>query len=602
MKQLQNNGLYSRFSVEDDVASESGSITNQKTMLEDYAEKNGFTNIEHFSDDGYSGKNFDRPEWKRLMSEVEKGNIGTIIMKDMSRFGRDHVQVGQYMEMFRQRGVRFIAIGNSIDSIYPETLEFAPFINIMSEWYLRDASRKVKASHRTRGMGGQRLTFSPIYGYMRDPENKHKWIIDTESAEIVRRIYTLTIEGKGPVEIAHMLSEEKIERPSYYLSVRGIVNYTYSHDMTTPYAWSGNSIARMISKPEYMGHTVNFRTTMESYKDKRPKINPKEDWMIFEDTHPAIVSLETWETAQKCRETVRRKDSHGEANPLTGHVFCADCGAKMYNHRQPNPKTYINSKGYTCTRFSRDVYSCSTYSLTGRKFDRKCTCHNIRTEVLRTFALEAIKAASGEVRSNEADFVAKLREASAVQRAETAKAHSLRIAQGEKRIKELDKLIKRIYEDNVSGKLSNKRFKSLSDEYEQEQAELEHIVTELQYELDAFNADTDRTERFVEIVKRYTDLSELTAPMIAEFIDKIIVHEADKSSGERTQKVDVYLNFIGKFDIPEAELTPEQIVAEEALRIKRERAREVQRRYVARKREQEAMLNEAKKGDMKSAS
>jgi len=289
--------LYSRFSVDDDVTAESGSIANQKLMLADYAAKNGFTNLTHFSDDGWSGKNFDRPDWKRLMSEVEKGNVGVLILKDMSRFGRDHVQVGMYMELFRQRSVRFIAIGNSIDSINPDTLEFAPFINIMSEWYLRDASRKVKASFKIRGMNGKRLTFNPIYGYVLDPNDKSKWIIDPEAAEIVRRIFALTIEGKGPFDIARILAEEKIERPSYYLHLRGIVNYSNNYDMTIPYAWNGNSVARIISKPEYKGHTVNFRTSMESYKDKRAKDNPKDDWIIFENTHSAIVDSDTWETA-----------------------------------------------------------------------------------------------------------------------------------------------------------------------------------------------------------------------------------------------------------------------------------------------------------------
>jgi len=588
MKQSKITALYSRFSVDDDVSNESGSITNQKIMLENYAANNGFGNPVHFSDDGYSGKNFDRPDWQRLMAEVEKGNVFAIILKDMSRFGRDHVQVGLCMELFRQRGVRFVAIGNSIDSINPDTLEFAPFINIMSEWYLRDASRKVKSVFKTRGMSGKRLTFTPIYGYKIDPADKSKWLLDPEAAEVVRRIFTLTVSGKGPGDIARIFSEEKVERPSYYLYTRGIVDLK-SYDHSNPYAWSGNSIARMITKPEYMGHTVNFRTTMESYKDKHPKINDKEDWVIFENTHPAIIKPEMWETAQKCRKTVRRIDSHGEANPLTGLVFCSDCGARLYNHRQPNHKPYVNKAGYDCIRSPRDVYCCSTYALTGRRFDRKCTSHNIRTEVIRIAALEAIKAASGEVRNNEAAFVAKLREASTIQREETAKAHRQRIMQGQKRIKELDTLIKRIYEDNVTGKLTDKRFAALSEEYEQEQSVLEQTTAQLQVELDAFTTDTDRTDRFIEIVKRHTDFSELTAPMIAEYIEKIIVHEADKSSGERIQKVDVYLNFIGKFDVPEPELTVEEIAAAETARRRRANCREAQRRYLARKKEKETM-------------
>jgi len=596
MKQSKSKtitALYSRLSRDDDIIGESGSIQTQKSILEDYAAKNGFTNTVHFVDDGFSGGNFDRPSWKNMIEEIENGNVAVVISKDLSRVGREYLQTGFYTEVFfREKGVRFIAIANNIDSQNQASSEFAPFLNIMSEWYLRDASRKVKASHKARGMSGKRLTFNPIYGYILDPNDKSKWIVDPEAAEVVQQIFQLTIEGKGPCDIARIFAENKIERPTYYHYTRGIINYENSYDMSTPYAWSGNTIAHIIGKPEYLGHTVNFRSTKESYKDKKSMANPKEDWVIFENTHPAIIDTETWEAAQRCRETKRRKDSHGEANPLTGLVICADCGQRLYNHRQPNPKTYVNEKGYTVTRHSKDIYECSTYNLTGRKFDRKCTSHYIRTAVLQVTALEAIRAASDEVRANEAEFVAKLREESAIRQEESAKVHKQKIAQGEKRIKELDSLVKRIYEDFVGNRLTEKRFVALSEEYEQEQAELEQSISKLQSELDAFVADTDRTERFIYIVNKYTDLSELTPAMITEFIEKIVVHEADKSSGERTQKVDIYLNFIGKFEIPEAELTPEQIVAEETARLKRERCREAQRRYVARKREQERIAME----------
>jgi len=511
------------------------------------------------------------------------------------------LQTGFYTEVFfREKGVRFIAIANNIDSKDQSSSEFAPFLNIMSEWYLRDASRKVKASHRARGMSGKRLTFNPIYGYILDPNDKSKWIIDPESSEVVQRIFQLTIEGKGPCDIARIFAENKIERPTYYQHTRGIVNYENSHDLTTPYAWSGNSIARMITKPEYMGHTVNFRTTKESYKDKTSKENPKEEWAVFENTHPAIVDSETWETAQRCRKTVRKTNSYGEANPLTGLVFCADCGAKLYNHRQPYPKQYTDKRGYTVNRYGKDIYECSTYNLTGRKFDRKCTSHYIRTAVIQAAVLEAIKTASDAVKINETEFIAKLREESAIRQEESAKAHKQRIAQGERRIKELDSLIKRIYEDHVANKLSEKRFAALSEEYEAEQSDLEQTIAKLQTELDAFSADTDRTERFINIVNKYTDLSELTPAIIAEFIDKIVVHEPDKSTGERTQKVDIFLNFIGKVEVPEPELTPQQIVDAETARKKRERCREAQRRYVARKKEQEKVLR-AKGAKLKTA-
>ena len=583
--------LYSRLSRDDEAVGDSISIKSQKAMLEKYADQNGFPNVKHFSDDGFSGKNFERPDWERMISEIEKGNVDTVISKDMSRVGRDYLQTGFYTEVFfREKGVRFIAIANHIDSQNRESGEFAPFLNIMSEWYLRDASRKVKASHKSRGMSGKRLTFNPIYGYVLDPNDKTKWVIDPEAAEIVKRIYSLTIDGKDPSEIARIFNDERIERPSYYLHSHEIVNYSNSHVMTTPYAWSGSTIARMISTPEYMGHTVNFRTSMESYKDKRAKENPREDWVIFENTHPAIVDPETWGTAQRCRKTVRRTD-HGEANPLTGLVFCADCGAKLYNHRQPYPTTQINKKGYVCNRPPKDVYTCSTYNLTGRKFDRQCTNHQIRTVVLRELVLDAIKSVSVFVKANEAEFIRQIRETSVIKQEEMAKSHKQKLLKEQKRIGELDTLIRRIYEDNISGKLTDKRFEILSREYEQEQTELEKSIDILTAELDSFTADSVRADKFIDIVKRYTDFTELTTPMIMEFIEKIVVHEADKSSGEREQQVDIYLNFIGKFDVPVSEPTPEEIAAEEKAFRKREQRRQAQRRYAA-KQKLQLQINE----------
>lgn len=569
--------LYERLSRDDELQGDSNSIIHQKQMLEDYALKNGYHNFAHFTDDGFSGGNFERPGWKRLIAEIEAGSIGTVIVKDMSRVGRNYLQVGFYTEvMFREKNVRFIAIANSIDSVNQESGEFAPFLNIMSEWYLRDTSRKIKAVMRAKGERGERLTTEVIYGYRYNKDKQ--WIIDEEAAEVVRRIFRLTIEGKGPCEIARIFADEKIERPSYYMTARGFSNRT-QYDSSTPYAWSGNTVARLIGKPEYLGHTVNFRSYRDSYKDKRAKEAPKEDWAIFENTHPAIVDRETWETAQRCRKTVRRTDCLGEANPLTGLVFCADCGAKLYNHRIPYPTTFVNKKGYTCTHCPRDVYVCSTYSLTGRRFNRQCSSHSIRTAVLRELVLDAIKKVSGFVKSNEAEFIHQVREASAVRQMETAKSHKKQIAKEQKRVEELNTLIRRIYEDNVSGKLTDKRFALLSAEYEREQAELEQSIKTLQAGLDSFDADTVRADKFIEIVKKYTDFTELTAPMIHEYVEKIVVHEADKSSGERTQKVDIYLNFIGKFDVPVPEPTPEEIAEEEKAKLKRARHREAQRKY-----------------------
>lgn len=583
--------LYSRLSRDDEAAGDSLSIQNQKAMLESYAKQHGFTNFIHFSDDGYSGGNFERPDWKRMIAEIEKGNVSTVISKDMSRVGRDYLQTGFYTEVFfREKGVRFIAIANNIDTINKDSGEFAPFLNIMSEWYLRDASRKVKASHKARGMNGKRLTFNPIYGFILDPNDKSKWIIDPESSEVVRRIFSLTIEGNGPHRIARILHDDKIERPSYYQYSRGIVNYA-NNDHSNPHAWSSTSIQSIIARPEYCGDTVNFRTYKDSYKDKSSKFNAKEDWVIFKDTHPAIVDRDTWETAQRCRQTVRRIDTTGEANPLTGLVFCKDCGARLYNHRA-KPKTSRWQDGAWRKRPASDIYCCSTYSNTSKRFSRQCTQHQIRTIVLRELALHAISTTSSLVKNNEDEFLRLVRESSVVQRNETAQNHKKRIAKEQKRIAELDKLIRRTYEDNVAGKLTDKRFEVLSKEYEQEQVELEQSIERLQAELETFNADSVKADRFIEIVKRHTNFTELTTPMIMEYIDKIIVHEADKSSGEREQQVDIYLNFIGKFDVPMPEPTPEEIEAEEKARLKRADQRARQLRYSERKREKRRLERE----------
>jgi len=266
----------------------------------------------------------------------------------------------------------------------------------MSEWYIRDSSRKVKASHKARGMSGKRLTFRPIYGYALDPSDRNKWVIDLEAAEVIRRMFQLTIEGKGPFEIARIFTSEGIDRPTIYMYKRGIVNYESRCNSALSCAWNGNTVVNLLSKPEYMGHTVNFRSTRESYKDKRSKENPKEDWVIFENTHPGIVDSETWETAQRCRKTIRRTDSHGEANPLTGLVSCADCGAKLYNHRQPHPMRYATKKGQKFTRGPNDMYACATYNNSGKRFDRKCTMHYIRTAVLREIVLVVISAVNSQ--------------------------------------------------------------------------------------------------------------------------------------------------------------------------------------------------------------
>jgi len=384
-----------------------------------------------------------------------------------------------------------------------------------------------------------------------------------------------------------MLSEEKIPRPSFYMYDRGIVNWK-NRDHTDSHVWNGRSIIQMVEKPEYRGDTVNFRYDKESYKDKKPKKNDPQDWVIFEGTHEAIIDPETWETAQRCRK-VRRVSSTGEPNPLTGLIFCADCGKKLYNRRDIGGKA-IDQFGKEYTKGLQDYYHCSTNNTALRKFRRQCSAHRIQTRVLRELALEVIKSASKFVKEDEDKFVQQMRETSALQQDQQLKSHKKRLAKEERRISELNTLIKRLYEDNVSGKLSDKRFELLSQEYEEEQSVLEQSISQLQDEIYSFNEDSNRADKFIEIVKRHTDYSELTPQMITEYIDKIIVYEAERIDGDRVQKVEIYLNFVGKFDIPFTEPTPEEINAEEKRKKHNKINRERQHRYTARKKAEMAQV------------
>ena len=578
--------LYERLSRDDEMVGDSNSIVNQKKMLEDYAKQNGYTNIEHFTDDGYSGGSFDRPDWKRMVAGIEDGSIGTVIVKDMSRIGRDYLQVGFYTEvMFKEKEVHFIAIANGVDNQKRESSEFAPFLNIMNEWYIRDSSRKVTTVLRARGMEGKHTTNNAIYGYRKSEEDKNQWVIDEEAAEVVRRIYRMALEGKGPYEIARILSEEQIERPSYYLAKRGLGTCRSNNNTATPYVWRGATVRDILSKPEYMGHTVNFRSYKESYKDKRAKRTPKEDWVIFKNTQEAIVSEEMWNKVQELRKTVRRTDTVGEANPFTGLLYCADCGAKMYNHRggagrARNWKGELNGK----RRPDRDEYNCSTYNLSRQSYDKQCSQHYIRTEVVRKLVLETIKAVSDYVITNEEEFINRIYSTSRDKQKESIRSLKRKIAQDTKRVNELNMLMKKLYEDNISGKLSDKRFEFMLSEFENEQDTLEISMENAKAEIEKYESDTVRADKFIELVKRYTDFSELTTPMLNEFVEKILVHEADYSSGERVQEVEIYLNFIGKFELPVKEPTAEEIAEHEKLKARRAKKAEYNRRYMEKRR------------------
>jgi DNA invertase Pin-like site-specific DNA recombinase len=523
--------LYARLSKEDEQLGTSGSIANQLKLLEDYAVANGFTPTIRLSDDGYTGTNFNRPGWQELMSRVESGEVGTILLKTMDRMGRDYLRVGLYREMFREKGVRLIAVGEGYDSDKGED-DLNPFREIMAEWYARDTSRKVKTILHAKGKSGKHMTNAAVYGYIKSPEDKNLWLIDPEAASVVRRIFAMTIDGKGAYQIARTFTDEQILRPSAYIELRDGREITEPNDR---FNWGGRTITNILDRPEYMGCTVNFRTKKDSYKSKKHYHVPKEEWVVFEDTQEAIVTRETWKTAQKCHTVKRRKGSTGEVNPLTGLVYCADCGGRMYNHR---------SGDGTCE--SHNCYACVRYS----QYPPKCTMHYIKVSVLQEIVLDTIRKVCGFVRESEEEFVKMVREASQIQTAETAKEQKKQIAKAQKRVNDLDGIISSLYEDKVSGSITAKRFEMLSTQYEAEQETLQTQIQSLQADLDRFADESGKAEQFITLVRRYTEFDELTGTMLNEFVSRINVHEASKINGRRSQRVEVVLNFIGEFALP----------------------------------------------------
>lgn len=571
MSEKQTEGkitaLYERLSRDDDQAGDSNSIVNQKKYLESYAAQRGYNNCIHYTDDGWSGGNFERPAWKRLIADIDAGKVAHVLVKDMSRIGRDYLQTGFYTEvMFRQRGVHFVAVANSVDSDDQNSNEFAPFLNIMNEWYLRDLSRKQKTSIRIKGESGKPTTNTAIYGYKKDPADKYHWLIDEEAAAVVRRIYRMNVEGIGPYEIARILYEDKVETPAVYLGKKGIGFWKSKEEFTNPYNWSGYMVGQILSKQEYAGDTVNFRSHKVSYKDKNSVPNPKDEWLIFENTHEAIIDRETWELVQKLRKTPRRRDSLGEANPLTGLVFCADCGAKMYNHRFKGDLENGN--------YPYDVYECSSYKLASRNRMQSCCSHYISTKSLRALILETIRTVSTYAITDQQGFIEKIRAASQLRQKDEAREIKKKLNKERKRANDLDVIIKKLYESFAVGRISEERFDSLLAEYEDEQKTLMLSVDDAEQKLSAYEEDSTRLDQFFALAKKYTDFSELTTPMINEFIDKILIHAPEKVDGDRVQEVEIYLKFIGQVDLPEPERSEEEAKRQEQLRKHRIKSRE----------------------------
>ena len=578
--------LYERLSRDDELQGPSNSILNQQAFLEDFCKRNSFTNVRHFTDDGVSGTTFDRDGFKAMIAEVEAGNVATIIVKDMSRFGRDYLKVGFYTDvMFRDKGVRFIAVNNGIDSDKQGDNDFTPFLNIMNEFYARDSSRKIQAIFKARMQDGKRVSPSVPYGYRRDPQDKQHLVVDEEAAAVVRRIFQMVIEGYGVKGIADALTADKVMIPSAYAKLHNPEN-DHSKGFHDPCLWSSTAVAYILEKQEYMGHTVLGKTISENYKTKKRRKAKPEELMIFHNTHEAIVDEETWQLAHRLKKTIRRPSYPDRpANPLTGLLYCADCGHKL-THHQPSP---TKKKVYDADNY----YICGNY----RQRTHDCTMHYIKTSVMEKLVLTAIREVSAYVREDEKQFIHIVQDAASAGQEQTAKEQKKRLRKVEKRIAELDELIKKLYEGNATGKIPDKHFNRLLVEYDTEQSALEQETAELKEGITAQAEDGMKAQRFVSLVRRYTSFDELTAPMLNEFIEKVVVHEADKSTGDRRQKVDIYFNFIGCFVPPRPEviLTAEEEAKAQKALAARNREREQNKLRMRRVREAQRAAREAEK-------
>ena len=559
--------LYERLSRDDELQGESNSISNQKQMLEDFARRNGLPNPTHFTDDGISGTRFDRPGFLAMMEEVEAGRVEAIVIKDMSRLGRDYLKVGQVMEVLRQRGVRLIAINDGVDSLKGDD-DFTPFRNIMNEFYARDTSRKIRSVFKAKGMSGKHLTGTVIYGYLWDEKREH-WLVDEEAAEVVRRIFSLTLEGYGPYQIACKLSADRIEIPVVHLA-RFNEGVNRSKPVKDPYGWGSSTIVNILKKREYLGHTMNFMTR-KHFKDKKSHYVSEDEWTIFENTHEAIIDQQTFDLVQKIRSNVRRyPNGWGEAAPLTGLLYCADCGGKMYVHRTNNGKRISQ---YTCSNYTK--VPCGTLCLTQ---------HRINESAVLTLVSDTLRAIAEYSRNDRKEFIHTVQETQVAQQSADIAKKRRRLAAAQKRAGELEKLICKIYEDNALGKLPDARYRALDAQYAKEQDALEIEIAELEKAVTGYEQSQKSAEKFIALIDKYENFDTLTNTMLNEFVEKILVHERSrKGSQDTTQEIEIYFNFLGRYIPPSLQpvpLTPEE---QEELRKKEERKDRLHQNYLKRK-------------------
>lgn len=585
--EIKITALYERLSRDDEQAGESNSIQNQKMYLEEYARQHGLRNIRHFWDDGYSGTNFNRPGFNSLMEEIEAGHVATLIVKDLSRFGRNYLQVGYYTEVvFPKKGIRFIAINNSVDSANPSDNDLTPFLNIMNEWYAKDTSNKIKAVFKSRMKNGKRCSGSIPYGYKRTKEDKQQLLVDEPAAEIVRKIFRLACQGIGVTAIAEILTAEKVLIPSAYAAKYYPENCRHS-EVADPYRWTPTTVGYILDRQEYLGHTVLGKSIGENFKTKQRRAATADELMIFPNTHEAIVDQDTWDIAHKLRLQKRPKAANGTyTHRLSGLVYCADCGARM---TFCSPERVKSGKHYD----SDAAFQCGNY----RNITGKCESHFVKASVLETVILQAIQAISKYALENKADFVAQLQEIWNVNRTKSTDSGQHELAEARKRMAELDNMIQNLYESSVKGVLPERQAQRMIQQYDEEQILLEQRIKELESQIQQETAKEAETDRFLALVRKYQDCTELTDTMLYSFIDRVEVH---KATGGRTiyrqQKIDIYFNFIGNYYPPTETISEEERIAAIEADQQRKKQEKGRRANERRKQKLEALRQAAEAG------
>lgn len=525
--------LYARLSKDDDLVGDSNSIVHQKEILAKYAKEHGFTNIEFYVDDGFSGTNFNRPDFQRMMADAEEGKISTVIVKDMSRFGRDYIMVGYYTEIyFSNLDIRFIAINDNVDSNIQTENDLTPFKNVFNEWYARDTSKKIRAVFKAKGNSGKHLTTNPPFGYKKDPNDKDKWIIDDEAAATVRRIFQMYVDGYRISEIGHKLTEEKVETPILYYMNRGIKTNARSE---YPEIWDLMSIKYILSQTAYAGHTVNFQTAVKSYKTKKQVNLPRNQWVIFRNTQEAIIDEKTFETVQQMRKVKRARTKYNEPNMFSGLLYCADCG----NH-------------LTIQRVARnrkmDNFSCATYR---KKKKGLCSCHRILVSDLETIVKEDLQKVCEYVLFHEKEFTDEYLSGSKKETVKFQAKTKTELKRLSERQEEIGRIIRKLYEDNVSGRITDERFDFLAKSYEDEGNDLKQKTIELQNALASSVQDEEKLSKFLKVVKTYTEITELTPEILNSFIEKIYIGETEKYDGRKMQEVEIIYKFVGAINLPQ---------------------------------------------------